>query len=148
LPVVIVPVVADGDTVDLAAISLVNQRISTRLGYGRGLGLDAIERARWGGCILHLVHRPLVWMQRQADAVQQSRRHLRAVAAVMSDPWRRGTVDETLPDDYAHLFDIGKVVALVDGVPPERIAIVRERFYEHVYRLFPPSTRDKLMCVP
>jgi hypothetical protein len=58
----IVPVVEGGDTVDLCAIDPASQHVGTRLGYGRGLGLPAIERARYG-YDLKLMARPLDWLR-------------------------------------------------------------------------------------
>jgi hypothetical protein len=144
-PAVIVPVIEDGDTVDLAAISLVNQHVGRRMGFSRGLGMDAIERARWGGCQLHLVPRPLTWVRRQETARAQAVRFIRAVHHRMQHP-KDQTGDESLPDDFTYLFDIHKAVAILDGVAPERITVDGEAFYDHVYRLFPPSVRDQLKC--
>jgi hypothetical protein len=65
---VVVGVVEDGDLVDLAAVELPSQRVATRLGVGRALGFDAIERVRWHGGILRLVDRPVDWL-RDPDGV-------------------------------------------------------------------------------
>ena len=59
----IVPVVEFGDTIDLAAIALPSQRVASRLGIGKALGLDAIDAARWNGTDLQLVDSPLAWMR-------------------------------------------------------------------------------------
>jgi hypothetical protein len=58
----IVPVVEFGDTIDLAAIALPSQRVASRLGIGKALGLDAIDAARWNGTDLQLVDSPLAWL--------------------------------------------------------------------------------------
>jgi hypothetical protein len=65
----IVPVVEDGDTIDLAAIDGNSEHVGTRLGLGRGLGLDTIEKARFGCCDLGLVRRPLDWLRDPLDTV-------------------------------------------------------------------------------
>ena len=64
----IVPVVEDGDTVDLCAIDPNTQHIGTRLGYGRGLGLQAVEHARFGET-LKLMARPLDWLRDPVGSV-------------------------------------------------------------------------------
>src|SRR5215813_9630550 len=51
----IIPVVEDGELVDLAAIDGDTQHLGTRLGIGRAFGIDAIEKARFGCCSLHLI---------------------------------------------------------------------------------------------
>jgi hypothetical protein len=63
----VVPVVEGGDTVDLAAIDGMSQHVGTRLGYGRALGLDAVEAARWGDELL-LHARPFDWLRAPLDA--------------------------------------------------------------------------------
>jgi hypothetical protein len=63
----IVPVVEAGDTVDLCAIDPDTQHVGTRLGYGRGLGLQAIDRARFG-TDLKLMGRPLDWLRDPVDS--------------------------------------------------------------------------------
>jgi hypothetical protein len=65
----IVPVVEFGDTIDLCAIELPSQRWATRLGLGHGLGIDAVEKARFRCCDLELVDRPLKWIRRPIDSV-------------------------------------------------------------------------------
>jgi hypothetical protein len=62
----IVPVVEDGETVDLCAIDPASQHVGTRLGYGRGLGLPAIDKARLG-YDLGLMERPLDWLRDPVD---------------------------------------------------------------------------------
>jgi hypothetical protein len=58
----IVPVVEGGDTIDLCAIDPDSQHVGTRMGFGRGLGLQAVEKARFGG-ELKLMGRPLDWLR-------------------------------------------------------------------------------------
>ena len=60
---IIVPVVEFGDTIDLAAIDLETQHVATRLGIGKALGLDDIDRARWDGGRLNLFDKPLDWLR-------------------------------------------------------------------------------------
>jgi hypothetical protein len=59
----IVGVVEAGDLVDLAAIELPTQHVATRLGFGRALGFDTIDRVRWNGGVLRLVEKPLDWLR-------------------------------------------------------------------------------------
>lgn len=63
----IVPVVEGGDLIDLAAVDGTSQHVGTRLGNGRGLGLDAVAKARMGCADLHLVERPLDWLRHPVD---------------------------------------------------------------------------------
>jgi hypothetical protein len=62
-------VVEDGDTLDLVAIDPHSEHVGTRLGLGHGLGLDAIAKARSGGCVPLLVDRPLAWLRHPVDSV-------------------------------------------------------------------------------
>jgi hypothetical protein len=64
----IVPVVEDGDTIDLCAINPFSQHIGCRLGYGHGLGLQALEKARMGAP-LKLMGRPLDWLRDPVGSV-------------------------------------------------------------------------------
>jgi hypothetical protein len=63
----IVPVVEGGDTIDLCAIDPASQHVGTRLGVGRGLGLQAVEKARFGA-ELKLMGRPLDWLRDPVDS--------------------------------------------------------------------------------
>jgi hypothetical protein len=58
----IVPVVEGGETIDLCAIDPRSQHVGTRLGLGRGLGLQAVDKARFG-YPLKLMARPLDWLR-------------------------------------------------------------------------------------
>jgi hypothetical protein len=64
---VIAPVVEDGELIDLCAIDPYTQHIGTRLGYGRGLGLPAVDKARMG-YELKLKARPLDWLRDPVDS--------------------------------------------------------------------------------
>ena len=64
----IVPVVEGGDTVDLCAIDPYSQHAGTRLGIGRGLGLQAVDKARFGDT-LKLMARPLDWLRDPVGSV-------------------------------------------------------------------------------
>jgi hypothetical protein len=64
----IVPIVEGDDTVDLCAIDPDTQHVATRLGYGRGLGLQAVDKARFGDT-LKLMARPLDWMRDPVGSV-------------------------------------------------------------------------------
>jgi hypothetical protein len=59
----IVGVVEAGDLIDLCAIDLETQHVGTRLGIGKALGLDDIDKSRWEGCDLQLVDQPLAWLR-------------------------------------------------------------------------------------
>ena len=59
---VIAPVVQDGDLIDLCAIRLPDRHVGTRLGQGKALGLDVIDRCRWDCRELQLVEDPLRWL--------------------------------------------------------------------------------------
>jgi transposase InsO family protein len=144
-PAVIVPVIEDGDTIDLAAVDMFNGHLARRYGYSVALGADAIERARWGGCNLHLVPRPLDWVRRQPEAWANARRFMRAVHNRMQNP-KDQTGDESLPDDFAYLFDIRRAPRLLDDV--SKLIAVGEAFYDRVRALIPPSARDRLLCLP
>lgn len=63
----VVPIVEQGDTIDLAAIHLPTEHIGLRVGYGQGLGMDAVERARYG-FDLKLYDRPLAWARDPANS--------------------------------------------------------------------------------
>jgi len=63
----IVPMVENGDTIDLAAIMLPERHAATRLGIGAALGLDVIDLARWHQRTLHLVNDPLRWLRAPAS---------------------------------------------------------------------------------
>src|SRR5262249_50051482 len=65
----IVPVVEGGDTIDLAAIDGMTEHVGTRQGLGHGLGLDAVEKARFGCCDLGLHRGPLDWLRDPVDTV-------------------------------------------------------------------------------
>ena len=66
----IAPVVEDGELVDLAAIELPSQHVGLRLGVGHGLGLDAVERARWtDDKPLLLVATPLAWLRHPIGSI-------------------------------------------------------------------------------
>jgi hypothetical protein len=64
----VVVVVEFGDLVDLCAIELPSQHVATRLGLGKALGLDDIDRARWDGGRLNLVDKPLDWLREPEGA--------------------------------------------------------------------------------
>jgi hypothetical protein len=64
---IIAPIVESGELVDLAAIRLPGQHIGRRVGVGRGLGLDAVEKARCRCCDLGLVASPLDWLRDPVD---------------------------------------------------------------------------------
>ena len=64
----IAPVVEDGELIDLCAIEANSRHVGTRLGLGRGLGLDAVDEARMGG-ELRLVGDALSWLRQPVDAV-------------------------------------------------------------------------------
>jgi hypothetical protein len=64
----IMAVVEFGDLADLAAIELPSQHTATRLGLGKALGLDDIDRARWDGGRLNLVDKPLEWLREPEGA--------------------------------------------------------------------------------
>jgi hypothetical protein len=64
----IVGVVEAGDLIDLCAIDLGTQHVSTRLGLGKALGLDEIDRCRWDGRDLQLVDKPLAWLRQPVDS--------------------------------------------------------------------------------
>jgi hypothetical protein len=57
----------DNETVDLAAIDPDTQHVGTRLGYGRALGVPAIDKARFG-YQLTLKERPLDWLRDPIDS--------------------------------------------------------------------------------
>lgn len=65
----IVPVVEGGELIDLAAIDGHSQHVGTRQGLGHGLGIDAIEKARFGCCDLGLMRRPLDWLRDPVDTL-------------------------------------------------------------------------------
>jgi hypothetical protein len=64
----IVGVVEAGDLIDLCAIDLETQHVGTRLGLGKALGLDEIDRCRWEGRELQLVDKPLAWLRQPVDS--------------------------------------------------------------------------------
>jgi hypothetical protein len=59
----IVGVVEAGDLIDLCAIDLETQHVGTRLGLGKALGLDDVDRCRWEGRALQLLDEPLAWLR-------------------------------------------------------------------------------------
>jgi hypothetical protein len=59
----IVGVVEGGDLIDLCAIDLETQHVAARLGLGKALGLDDIDKVRWEGCDLQLFDRALAWLR-------------------------------------------------------------------------------------
>lgn len=65
---VIAPVVEAGELIDLAAIEVASEHVGLRLGFGQGLGLDAVERARTGEPLL-LVATPFAWLRQPVGAV-------------------------------------------------------------------------------
>jgi hypothetical protein len=65
----IAPVVEGGDLIDLCAIDSFNNRCAQRAGYGKGLGLDVIEKARQRCCELRLVETPMAWLRWPVDSV-------------------------------------------------------------------------------
>jgi hypothetical protein len=60
---VIVGVIEQGNLVDLAAADLATDDVATRLGIGRALGLDEIDRVRFNGGVLNLVERSFQWLR-------------------------------------------------------------------------------------
>jgi hypothetical protein len=64
----IVGVVEAGDLIDLCAIDLETQHLSTRFGLGKALGFDEIDRCRWKGRKLQLVEKPLAWLHQPVDS--------------------------------------------------------------------------------
>jgi hypothetical protein len=64
----IAAVVEFGDLADLCAIELPSRHVGTRLGLGKALGLDGIDRARWNGGRLNLVDKPLEWLHGREGA--------------------------------------------------------------------------------
>lgn len=62
----VVPVVEVDELVDLAAIDPDTQHVGTRMGFGRGLGLQAIDKARMGYHV-GLMERPLDWLRDPVD---------------------------------------------------------------------------------
>lgn len=64
----IVGVVEAGDLIDVCAIDLETQHVGTRLGLGKALGLDEIDRCRWEGRELRLVDEPLAWLRQPVDS--------------------------------------------------------------------------------
>jgi hypothetical protein len=65
----IAPVVEGGDLIDLCAIDGRNGHWATRQGFGHGLGIDAIENARWGTNDLWVMATALEWLHQPVDAV-------------------------------------------------------------------------------
>jgi hypothetical protein len=135
-PAIIVPVVEDGDTLDLCAIDPDSQHVGTRLGLSRGLGLDAITKARMGCCDLHLVERPLDW--------------LRSPVVYPAD-YARGPVKvhgvyvprEPVITERVYLFKLSDAVAALDGVG--EFTCAGFEFAERVRALFPPWQRDRIL---
>jgi hypothetical protein len=81
---IVAPVVEDCELVDLCAIELPGQHTGLRLGLARlawGLGLDAVEKARFGCCDLGLLERPLDWLTDPVDTCWLA--DLRHVAIVL-----------------------------------------------------------------
>jgi hypothetical protein len=142
-PAIIVPVVEDGDTIDLCAIDPDSQHIGTRLDVGRALGLDAIERARFRCCDLHLVDRPLTWLHRQARTVDERRRYAVEAQRVRAE---RSGEDVPLPDDYVYLFDLRRLMTVLDGVA--QFTVDGYEFGERIRALFPPSQRERVLVAP
>jgi hypothetical protein len=64
----IVGVVEAADLIDLCAIDLETQHVGTRLGLGKALGLDEIDRCRWEGSELQLVDKPLAWLRQPVES--------------------------------------------------------------------------------
>jgi hypothetical protein len=146
-PAVIVPVVEDGDTIDLAAIDMVNQHVGRRLCHGRALGADAIEKARWGVCHLHLVRRPLDWLRGQPRAMKETLAWMRRVDHLRRHPHDAlGDEEKSLPIEYVWLFDSRKTVAALDHV--KRFTVDGFEFGERVRALFPPSERERVRIQP
>jgi len=65
----IAPVVEGGELIDLCAYHSVNNRTAQRFGYGKGLGLDALERARMRCCDLRLMSTVADWLRSPVDAI-------------------------------------------------------------------------------
>jgi len=65
----IAPVVEGGELIDLCAIDSFNNRSAQRFGYGKGLGLDVVEKARMRCCELRLVETPMEWLRWPVDSV-------------------------------------------------------------------------------
>jgi hypothetical protein len=64
----IVGIVEAGDLIDLCAIDLETQHIATRLGLGKALGLDDIDKVRWQGVDLQLLDTPMAWLRNPLGA--------------------------------------------------------------------------------
>lgn len=65
----VLPVVEGGELIDLCAVDGRNNHWATRMGYGYGLGLDVVAKARMRCCELRLVGTALVWLMNPVDAV-------------------------------------------------------------------------------
>jgi hypothetical protein len=65
----IAPVVEGGELIDLCAYHSVNNRTAQRFGYGKGLGLDVVEKARMRCADLRLVSTAADWLRMPVDAV-------------------------------------------------------------------------------
>lgn len=144
----IIPVVEGGDLVDLAAIDGNTQHLATRQGFGRALGADAIEKARWGQCALVLMRRPLEWLRRQSLAVRESRRFITACHRVQhgnAPPGSATDIDTSLPRDYAYLFNLGTARTTLADV--REIFCEDVTFAERVMAVLPPSQADRVLVI-
>lgn len=65
----VAPVVEGGVLIDLCAIDSSSNRCAQRFGYGKGLGLDVVEKARTRCCELRLVETPMEWLRWPIDSV-------------------------------------------------------------------------------
>jgi len=137
----IIPVVEDGELVDLAAIDGLTEHLGQRHGHGKAFGLDAIERARWGCCNLHLVERPLMWLRKQDVVLREIVSFARDVAMIMGEKLKQPVPD--LPDDYAYLFDLHHAQALLADVP--KIVCDSIPLAERLQALLPTSQRKRVV---
>jgi hypothetical protein len=137
----IVPVVEDGDLIDLAAIDGHTQHLATRHGFGRALGADAISKAAGNSCALVLVERPLTWLRQQELAVREVRRFLTAVHRVKNDP----SLDTSPPREFAYLFNLADARTRLAEVEP--IFCESEPLSDRVIAILPPSHRQRVLVV-